>query len=248
MVSKLSVKHFPPLTGGKSYPPPLPGRSKLYERLRAARQRAGLSQLQVAQAAGVSRAAVALWESTKDDIRTHPNAEQVMVVATLCDVPATLLLDDSAEASTIALLTPAQAAAARYTRPLAGTAGDRRAQLFWQTVQLAVLDANPALERCFGVQLERDGCTATAPFLHKRAAVWMLAPPSMPRQDFLLTYVPPALMVQALLGRALDKHLFVLNDAGSRDRDGTVVEADVLGCTVTAFSKPQTAAEALLAL
>ena len=60
------------------------------EKLREARKEANLSQEEFAQKAGVSRSAVAKWESD----RGMPDVENLKVIASLLNISLDYLLDD----------------------------------------------------------------------------------------------------------------------------------------------------------
>lgn len=71
--------------------------SQFWQRLRHARKGAGLTQLDVAKQCGVSRAAVALWESVEPDHRTTPTAENCIKIAHACKVSIAWLLNDASD-------------------------------------------------------------------------------------------------------------------------------------------------------
>lgn len=70
-------------------------KSELWERLRAARHYAQRTQREVALALGVTRGAVALWESEDPGNRTTPRADQLQIIANMLNVPVEFFLDDS---------------------------------------------------------------------------------------------------------------------------------------------------------
>lgn len=72
-------------------------KSGMWQRIRAARNWAKLSQQVVADACGVSRAAVALWESEDADKRTAPRHENIKAISRLTGAPIGWLFDDEAE-------------------------------------------------------------------------------------------------------------------------------------------------------
>lgn len=232
--------------------------SGLHERIKAARTYAGLSQLVLSQRINppVSRAAVALWESSNDSIRTVPDAEQVMQVAQACGVPPELLVDDAVAPTDILLLPKDASAVARlYARPGSTQAGQssdtaRRAALFWSTVSLQLGESDAALRSSFNVLLESHGVQVTVPYLHKRVMAFFLAlEPGENQATFLSREVPPVLLAEAVLGKRVNKHLLVLMPQESDARlDGAVLFDCALGCRVVAFCTYQRAVEYLLGL
>jgi transcriptional regulator with XRE-family HTH domain len=228
------------------------GPSTLHERLKAARDYSKRTQLDVAKEVGKSRATIALWESTNAAIRTRPNAEQVMAFARACGVPAELLVDDTTPVSAILLYRPGKARrGAQAVLPLAtaeSSARDGRGKLFWSTVQLQVTEAHPELRNAFDVLVERQGCSARVPFMHRRSAAWLLVLHGQDKAAFLAEHVPAVLFGEAVTGRKLTKHLLVLADADTPDADGVVIDDDALGCRLVTFTNWQTAADALASL
>lgn len=68
--------------------------SHLHQRLRAARENAGITQAAIAALCDVRRGAVSLWESVNDNRRTVPSLAQLKIVANLTGVPLYWLIDD----------------------------------------------------------------------------------------------------------------------------------------------------------
>lgn len=92
--------------------------SQLWERLRAARRYADLTQREVAIAVGLTRSAVAQWEAAEVDQRTRPSVEHLIVVSKLTKAPLEWLMNDAsrlddlyklAATNDAALAAPAQA-------------------------------------------------------------------------------------------------------------------------------------------
>lgn len=69
--------------------------SQLWERLRAARRYADLTQREVAIAVGLTRSAVAQWEAAEVEQRTKPSAEHLIVISKLTRAPLEWLMNDS---------------------------------------------------------------------------------------------------------------------------------------------------------
>jgi transcriptional regulator with XRE-family HTH domain len=74
--------------------------STFAERIREARRSAGLTQLDLAQACGLTRGAVALWESS-GHAGTQPRTELLREIAKALGVPLDWLMDDSAEPESV---------------------------------------------------------------------------------------------------------------------------------------------------
>lgn len=64
----------------------------MYRRIRLARQHAGMTQQQVADAMGVSKASVAQWESRDENQRTKPSIENLIRYSKLTGAPVWWLL------------------------------------------------------------------------------------------------------------------------------------------------------------
>jgi transcriptional regulator with XRE-family HTH domain len=76
-------------------------KSELWQRLRAARDCADLNQADIAKTCGVSRGAVALWESAMEKNRTVPSIDQVRKVSKATKIPVDWLLNDAADPSDV---------------------------------------------------------------------------------------------------------------------------------------------------
>lgn len=70
-----------------------------YKKLRAARLHAGLTQEQLAERLGISRAAVAQWEAKDPAKRTHPDLERVQDFCAATGAPLMWLLDEAQDIS-----------------------------------------------------------------------------------------------------------------------------------------------------
>lgn len=68
--------------------------SELWQRLRAAREHAKLTQQQIADACGVSREAVSQWEAKDPAKRKTPGVPRLRIVSRLTSAPLDWLLDD----------------------------------------------------------------------------------------------------------------------------------------------------------
>lgn len=72
-------------------------KSQLYQRIKAARVNAGFTQSELAVQCGVSRAAVALWESGDEERRTFPAHANLEKISNATGAPLYWLLSDESE-------------------------------------------------------------------------------------------------------------------------------------------------------
>lgn len=77
------------------------GKSQFCQRLIAARAYASCTQKQLAEVLGVTRAAIALWESEDPGVRTTPKLDQVKATAAFLRVPVDYFMNDEIEARDI---------------------------------------------------------------------------------------------------------------------------------------------------
>lgn len=76
---------------------PMAAISELWQRLRQARRFADMTQADLAKRCGVTRGAVALWESAESEHRTKPSIDHIQVIAEACRVPLDWLLNDASD-------------------------------------------------------------------------------------------------------------------------------------------------------
>lgn len=69
--------------------------SEFWQRLRAARRYADLTQTDIATAVGVTRSAVAQWEAAEQQHRTRPSAEHIIIISKMTHAPLDWLMNDS---------------------------------------------------------------------------------------------------------------------------------------------------------
>lgn len=72
-------------------------KSTLAQRIRAARKRAGLTQLQVAMHFDIDRSAVTMWESSNPNVKTRPDVDKLEAFAKLTRTPTWWLLSDESD-------------------------------------------------------------------------------------------------------------------------------------------------------
>ncbi len=68
--------------------------SELWQRIKAARKAADVSQTDIADQMGCTRAAISLWEQSNASVRTNPNIAQLKKLAELTGAPLKWLVDD----------------------------------------------------------------------------------------------------------------------------------------------------------
>jgi transcriptional regulator with XRE-family HTH domain len=136
-------------------------KSELWQRIRAARAHAELTQSVVAKAMGLSRPAVTLWESTDPRLRTRPTAQQMSQLAILCKVAPHWLMDDASDASHVIPYDMAHA-------PVEPTPDLVRARAiaFWHAVRYAVISEAPELAPAFEYRVPGAAGELIAPFFH----------------------------------------------------------------------------------
>ena len=92
---------------------PVPmNRSELWQRLRQARKYADLTQQQLANECGVTRGAIALWESAEPEHRTKPTTEHLITLSKVTGAPLEWLLNDTSDVNELWRLTGEFGAAA----------------------------------------------------------------------------------------------------------------------------------------
>lgn len=79
--------------------------SELWQRLRQARKYADITQMDLAKACGVTRGAVALWESAEAEHRTKPTTDHLIQISKKTRVPLEWLLNDAASTEALWKLT-----------------------------------------------------------------------------------------------------------------------------------------------
>lgn len=79
--------------------------SELWQRLRQARKYSDLTQADLANACGVTRGAVALWEAAEPEHRTKPTTDHLITIAKTTGAPLEWLLNDVADLNALWKLT-----------------------------------------------------------------------------------------------------------------------------------------------
>jgi transcriptional regulator with XRE-family HTH domain len=167
--------------------------SELWERLRAARRASGKSQQEIAERIGLSRAAIALWESKNAEIRTQPTMSNLRSFGHAVGAPMDWLMDDNADLSTFwqsnvqksskmearveelvtigrphPVLDPKKNTGYDHWDSLISepdTVSHRISENFWRTVEYQVTEKNPSLASGFGQVIPIGGFTFKPDFL-----------------------------------------------------------------------------------
>lgn len=79
--------------------------SELWQRLRQARKFADLTQQDLASRCGVTRGAVALWESAEPEHRTKPTTDHLIAISKATKAPLEWLMNDVSDVNDIWRLT-----------------------------------------------------------------------------------------------------------------------------------------------
>jgi transcriptional regulator with XRE-family HTH domain len=72
-----------------------PRMAKIWQKIKQAREEAGLSQGAIGDACGgITRNAVSLWETENEDRRTYPSVDKLQIIASLTDRPISWFFDE----------------------------------------------------------------------------------------------------------------------------------------------------------
>lgn len=183
--------------------------SKLWQRIKAARSAADLTQAQVAAACGVTRAAVAYWESGDPKNRTHPSVDQLMTLAKLARVPPEWLLDDKATPDEVWKVLDRPLAVPQSAVVTTPDAAQRLRESFWRAVEFRVLEQSPDWANRFGREVSAGAISFRADYLGPKAlAIFASAGEDM------ASAIGRLLAVERIVGRALHLHLLVWDRQG----------------------------------
>jgi len=142
--------------------------SGLWQRLRAARRYADKRQQDISDACGVSRGAVAQWESAEPGHRTRPGITELMTVSRTTGVPVEWLMNDASDPNDVfkvgtlygAAPPPAPTRNGHNSQvgglPVAPPAPSNRAlETFIRAVEFAVMEQDPEIAAGFRVRGRR---------------------------------------------------------------------------------------------
>lgn len=227
--------------------------SQLWQRLRAARKFADLTQAQLAAVCNVTRSGYAFFESSDDNARTRPNTDQIMAIAKLTKVPIDWLLNDASEPGDVwkigvfAGSAPKPVATAGHagTTPCLVRKPDRREETFWRAVEYSVSMQDPHRAEAFDVLLPTDGIGMRARYQHERVLACFCTPSD---EDTLTFYMGRLFLYERSLQRSMSKHLLVWT-RGEQGLDlATYIEVaqKLFGVTVKEVQTAEEAAAYLL--
>ena len=207
-------------------------KSELWQRLRAARDCADLKQLDIAKACGVSRAAVALWESKIENNRSTPSIEHVQSIARETKVPMEWLLNDSADPSDVWKVRGMSA-------PGTSKAAAVPDNLFEKAVQFEITQRAPDLLQGFGKSVSIIGHreSVSCDFYFGDVIAQMAT-------HFAMEKVAQLLLAETAAGRPMTKALLIYNTG----KGSPVENPEMLGVRLIPVRTAAEAADALIAL
>lgn len=193
--------------------------SQLWQRLKAARKFADLTQSQVAVACGVTRSAYAFWESSEEAIRTRPSAEQVMAVAKLAHVPIEWLMNDAASVDDVWRLGSLSSAPSRvngHAFRQEQDQTDRATETFWRAVEYHVISTEPQKQDAFSYEIMPPPFKLVADFYFRKHLVEFCARGS---KDCVYDDLGRILTLERALHRPLAKTILVWSQGVATDVD-----------------------------
>lgn len=209
-------------------------KSELWQRLRETRKKNNMRQQDIAELTGVSRGAVAQWESADPANRTRPSVVQIQAISRKTRVPLDWLLSDESDPGQL-WVTP------NTTERRAAPAQDpsRLAETFSRAVEFATLQLAPERESGFGVVVGQNGTAYKADYLYGgHVASFALAQPNANALGYLL-------LLERAAGKALKKHVVVW-DRNVATTTTTLLAS--LGITVAVVASEVAAAAYLISL
>ena len=221
--------------------------SELWQRLKAVRSFADRRQEDVAKVCGVSRGAVAQWESKEPNNRTRPSVEQVSAIARDTGVPVEWILNDAADTADVWKIGKVYGAAKTTpAAPVGGTAPSRMLDALKKAVEFEVMLRRPDLAEGFAVPIGHGPVAVMADFCCTRCvAQFSLAGDA---------YLDPDTMGRLLLlerasGKAMTKVLVQCTGSSSSSSSSSVTDymLSAFGIKVVQVATPAEAAEFLVA-
>lgn len=190
-------------------------KSELWQRIRAARAHSKKTQGDIALVLGVSRPAVAMWESRHPDNRTRPTVEQMNMVARMCQVSPRWLMDDASDPDKVEpweLGVPNERATVDILRA--------RATAFWYAVRYAVLSQAPELGEAFEHPIAAAS-RMNASFLHNKNLVGFIYDEGgrtpQEQDEMLYRQAGDLLLAETMLGYKCKKTIAVWTRTGRYD-------------------------------
>ncbi len=222
--------------------------SELWQRLRAARKFSDKRQQDIADVTGVSRGAVAQWESEDPNNRTRPDVDQIQKIARETSVPVEWLLNDAVDTEDVWKVgrfgVPRSTPAAR-AGPDQSAAAPRALETFIKAVEFAVMESEPDLLDCFDVELGTGPIPFSSHFCSGRNLVQFSTP-----ADCCPTTIGHLLLLERAAGRHMQKHILLWHRRGEdlpdRFDEKVAYALSTFGVKVVPVTGPVKAAEYLL--
>lgn len=187
--------------------------SQLWQRLRAARKFADLTQAQLASVCNITRSGYAFFESSDDNSRTRPNTDQIMAIARTTRVPIEWLLNDTSDPGdvwkigVVASVGPKQAMApapSDHNCPIRKT--DRMEETFWRAVEYNVASRDPYRVEAFEAIVHVDSLEMPIRYQHEKVIACFC---TATEPQMLTLYLGRLLLYERALQRTMHKHLLV---------------------------------------
>lgn len=187
--------------------------SQLWQRLRAARKFADLTQAQLAAVCNVTRSGYAFFESSDDNSRTRPNTDQIMAISKLTRVPIDWLLNDASEPGDVWKIGVVNGFASKPDGPRAVVAqsavisqADRREETFWRAVEYHVTTQDPTRFGAFDGTVWVDSIELKIRYQHDKVLACFC---SVTEPQILALFMGRLMLYERALQRPMHKHLIV---------------------------------------
>lgn len=219
--------------------------SELWERLRAARKFADKRQQDIADALGVSRPTVALWESHDTKHRTSPSLTQLKLISKATRVPLAWLLDDTADPGRVFDLLLSAKSAAQSPESGAPSQQQKLREAFLRAMEFYFLDARLDIADSFDRVVPCRGGQIKADLLFKKQLVSFSFDGDRPWQSIAGDMLVCEKMVK--LG-ALDKHVILIQVKTAQGAPGNDDCYDLCGIKPHYVHTPEEAAREVISI
>lgn len=225
--------------------------SQLWQRLRAARKYADLTQAQLAAVCGITRSGYAFFETSDSNARTRPHVDQIMAISKLTKVPVEWLLNDASEPGDVWKIGVVSSGGPKPQAPRATGGGyqpmaiDRAEETFWRAVEYHVGVLNQDVSNCFDVPIEIVSITMRIRYLNDKV---MACFTSHIDDQSVLFYLGRMLVAERALGNGHHKHLLVWDRNDTDLSSITAVAQRLFAVSVKAVRTAEEAAAYLLSL
>lgn len=221
--------------------------SQLWQRLRAGRTFADLTQSDVAKACGVGRSSVTHWEARDGDTRTKPDIHQLSILAKLYRLPLEWLMNDLANPEDVwrvgAQYDPKQAAPASIAPPEKDL--PRVKDAFLRAVEFEVLTREPAKADGFSSNIGQGWTKVRADFTHEDLVVELVIAEG---GSLDMAAISRLLLLERASGHPLRKVLVALCRGQSFTEASLAETLSVFGVLVIPVSTPAEAAEKIISI